>query len=112
VVISRIFVFVTALNILFAAIDWTGPGRFLFGLALGVVIPGWAIVGRLKLHDAALEVGLSIASSVAILILCAQALITIHFWHLTAFDLVLSFAVLPSLLYQSQWPLSYGGWRR
>jgi hypothetical protein len=111
-VVSRLFVFITVMNILFAAAGWTGSVRYLFGLALGVAIPGWAIVGRLKLHYAALEVGLSIATSVAILIISAQTLITIHFWHLTAFDIVLSVAVLPSLLNQSHWPLSYRGWRR
>jgi hypothetical protein len=112
VVVSRIFVFIAVMNILFAAIDWTGPVRYLFGLALGVAIPGWAIVGRLNLRYAALELGLSIATSLALLIVCAQVLITIHFWHLTAFDIVLSVAVLPSLLYQSRWPVPYRWWRR
>jgi hypothetical protein len=112
VMVSRLFVIVTVMNILFAAIDWTSSVRYLFGLALGVAIPGWAIVGRLKLRDAALEVGLSVATSVAILIVSAQLLITAHLWHLTAYDIVLSLAVLPSLLHQSQWPLSYRGWRR
>lgn len=112
VAVSRCFVYVTVLNILFAAIDWTGPVRYLFGLALGVAIPGWAIVGRFHLHDAALEIGLSIASSVALLIISAQVLITIHFWHLTAYDIVLSLAVLPSLLVQAKWPLTYKRWRR
>ena len=106
VAVSRLFVFISVMNILFAAIDWTGPIRYLFGLALGVAIPGWAIIGRFKLHNAALEVGLSIATSIALLIVSAQALITIHFWHLTAYDIVLSIAVLPSLLVQSHWPLS------
>jgi hypothetical protein len=106
VAVSRLFVFISVMNILFAAIDWTGPIRYLFGLALGVAMPGWAIIGRFKLHNAALEVGLSIATSIALLIVSAQALITIHFWHLTAYDIVLSIAVLPSLLVQSHWPLS------
>lgn len=112
VAVSRLFVFMTVMNILFAAIDWTGPVRYLFGLALGVAIPGWAIIGRFNLRYAALEVGLSIATSVALLIVSAQVLITIHFWHLTAYDIALSVAVLPSLLVQSHWPLSYRGWRR
>ena len=112
VVVSRLFVVITALNIFLAVIDVTGPVRYLFGLALGVAIPGWAIVGRFKLHDAALEVGLSIATSVALLIISAQVLITVHFWHLTVYDVVLSFAVLPSLLTQSHWPLSTSRWRR
>ncbi len=112
IAVSRLFVFIAVMNILFAAIDWTGPVRYLFGLALGVAIPGWAIVGRLKLHNAALEVGLSIATSLALLIISAQALITFHIWHLTAYDIVLSLAVLPSLLIQSHWPVPYRGWRR
>jgi hypothetical protein len=109
VVVSRIFVFVTVLNIFNAVIGWTSPVRYLCGLALGIAIPSWAIIGRLKLDDVALEAGLSLATSVAILIVSAQVLITIHFWHLTAFDVLLSFAVLPSLLHQSLWPLS--NWR-
>jgi hypothetical protein len=110
--VSRLFVYVTVLNAFWVLIGVTGPPRYLCGLVLGVAIPGWAIVGRLKLHYAALEIGLSIATSLAILIVSAQVLITIHFWHLTIFDLVLSVAVLPSLLYQSGWPLSYRWWRR
>jgi hypothetical protein len=112
VVVSRFFVFITVMNILFAAIDWTSPVRYFVGLTLGLAIPGWAIVGRFNLRYAALEIGLSIATSVAILIISAQVLITVHYWHLTAFDIALSVAVLPSLLFQSRWPLIYRWWRR
>jgi hypothetical protein len=111
VLVSRFFVFVTALNLLLVIIGVTGPVRYLCGLILGVAIPGWAIVGRLKLHYAALEVGLSIASSLAILIVSAQVLITIHYWHLSIFDVVLSIVVLPSLLSMSRWPIPWRGRR-
>jgi hypothetical protein len=112
VLVSRLFLFVTLLNLLLVVTGVTGPARYLCGLILGVAIPGWAIVGRLKLHYAALEVGLSLASSLAILIVSAQVLITVHYWHLTVFDVVLSIAVLPSLLFQSRWPLSRWRLRR
>jgi len=103
VVISRAFVVVVVVNLLFDAFDLTGSLRFLFGLSLGVAIPGWSIVGLLNMRNVALEIGLSIAASLSTILVSAQLLITIHFWHLALYEAVLCCACLPSLLIQSRW---------
>jgi uncharacterized membrane protein len=79
-----------------------GPGRLVLGLILGFLIPGWALVGLLKLGNAWLEVSLTLAVSLALLMVVAQILITANTWHLVAFEDVVCVACLPSLVWQSQ----------
>jgi uncharacterized membrane protein len=78
-----------------------GPVRFFLGLILGVFVPGWSIIGYLKLKNAGLEISLSIATSLALVMVCAQIMITSHLWHLVAFEEILSIACLIPLLHQS-----------
>jgi hypothetical protein len=82
-----------------------GSVRFVFGLVLGIAIPGWSIVGLLRLRYAALEIGLTMATSFALIMVSAQILITAHLWHLVAFEEFICMLCLPSLLWQSrrQW---------
>jgi O-antigen/teichoic acid export membrane protein len=82
--------------------DLHGPVRLACGLALGVVIPGWSVVGPLKLENAALEVGLTVAVSLALLMLSAQVLMTINAWHLVALQEATCLICLPSLIWQSR----------
>ncbi len=100
---SRAFVIVVVVNLLFDSLGVTGTWRFLFGLLFGVAIPGWSLVGLMKLRNVALEISLSIAASLAIILVSAQLLITLHFWHLGLYEAVLCFVCLPSLLAQSRW---------
>jgi uncharacterized membrane protein len=85
-----------------------GPVRIVLGLILGVVIPGWCVVGFLKLDNAPLEVGLTLAVSLSLIMLIAQVLITINLWHLVAFEEVLCVICLPFLVYQTKGPLLFG----
>jgi hypothetical protein len=78
-----------------------GPARILLGLILGVVIPGWCVVASLKLDNTALELGLTMAVSLSILMLLAQILITVKLWHLVALEEVTAIACSPLLLYQA-----------
>jgi len=78
-----------------------GLVRQLVGLAFCLVVPGWAIVGPLRLHDAALEVGLTVAASLASLMVAAQLAMTFEAWHLTAVEVVVCVACLPSLVWQA-----------
>jgi hypothetical protein len=103
VVTSRALVVVVVVNLLFDALNLSGSLRFLFGLLLGVAIPGWSIVGLLNLRNVALEISLTIAASLSTILVSAQLLITIHFWQLGLFEAVLCCACLPSLLFQSRW---------
>jgi len=80
-----------------------GPLRFVLGLVFGVVVPGWSIVGLLRLDNAALEIGLSVAVSLALLLVVAQILMTVHLWHLGALEMVMCLACIPSLVRQLSW---------
>ncbi len=75
--------------------------RFAVGLVFGLAAPGWAIVGWLRLRSVALEVGLSLAMSLTVIMLGAQILMTAHLWHLAGFEIVLGVLCLPSLLGQA-----------
>jgi hypothetical protein len=75
-----------------------GPIRFVAGLILGLVIPGWSVVGWVRLKNAALEVSLTMAASLAMIMIAAQVLITINLWHLDGLEIVTCVVCLPSLL--------------
>ena len=77
-----------------------GPVRLVLGLILGLVVPGWSVVGLLRLANAALEVGLTVAVSLASCMVVAQVLLTVHAWHLVVFQEVTCVLCLPSLIWQ------------
>ena len=81
--------------------DVHGPIRFTFGLILGVVVPGWSLVGLLRLGNIALEISLSFAVGLAVMLLVAQLLLTVHQWHLIAAEEVIALLCLPSLVWQA-----------
>lgn len=110
--VSKVFVYITLANIVLAALDVTGSVRFVLGLVLGVAIPGWSIVGLIHFRDTALEVALTMAASFAVVMVGAQILITIHFWHLEAFEIFLCLVCLPSLMYQAKWTWFLEWWDR
>jgi hypothetical protein len=108
---SKVFVYITLANILLALLDVSGSIRYVLGLLLGLAIPGWSIVGLIHFRDTALEIALSMAASLAIVMVGAQLLVTLHFWHLEAFEVFLCLACLPSLMHQAKWHWTHV-WRR
>ncbi|HVA71038.1 MAG TPA: hypothetical protein VNF08_06920 [Acidimicrobiales bacterium] len=79
-----------------------GPVRLVLGLILGVVIPGWCVVGLLRLDNVALEFGLTAAVSLSLLMVTAQILMTIDLWHLIALEEVTCVVCLPFLIFQAR----------
>jgi uncharacterized membrane protein len=79
-----------------------GPSRFVLGLLLGVVTPGWSVVGLLKLRNAALEVGLSIAGSLAIIMVAGQMMLTLNLWHPVAFEELTCVICAPFLVWHAR----------
>jgi hypothetical protein len=77
-----------------------GPARFCGGLVLGLVLPGWSIIGLLHLRRIPLEFGLTIATSLALFTVVAQLLITFHSWELTTVEVVACAVCAPSLAWQ------------
>jgi hypothetical protein len=86
VFVSGVLVIVDLANLVMTVTGTHGPVRFTLGLTLGLFIPGWSIVGFLNLRNAALEFALSMGSSLAILLIAAQTMTLINFWHLGAFE--------------------------
>jgi hypothetical protein len=79
-----------------------GPWRFVLGLVFALTTPGWSLVGLVHLRSSALETGLSIASSLALIMLCAQVMMTMGLWHPVALEEALCVACAPSLIWQSR----------
>jgi len=77
------------------------PARVACGLAFCVVVPGWAIVGPLRLNRAPLELGLTVAASLCALMVVAQLATSIGGWHLEFLQLLVCGLCLPSLLWLS-----------
>jgi uncharacterized membrane protein len=100
--ISKVLLIIDILNFSLTVAQVAGPTRFILGLILVIVIPGWSLVGLLKLRRAGLEFSLSMAVSLALLMIIAQILMTFHLWHLGALELVVCLLCLPSLAWQSQ----------
>jgi hypothetical protein len=98
---TQVLVAVDIANLVMAFANTHGPVRFFLGLLFGVLVPGWSIIGYLKLNNAALEIGLSVATSLATIMTCAQIMITLDLWHLVAFEEILCIACLIPLLHQS-----------
>ena len=90
---------------LYAAVtDLHGTIRLVLGLALVLVVPGWSVVGLLRLADPMLEAGLTLAVSLALYVVAAQVLLTLHAWHLVALQEAVSVACIPLLLWQIMLP--------
>jgi uncharacterized membrane protein len=91
--------------LVFAFANLHGPVRLVLGLVLGAVVPGWSVVGLLKLGNVALEVGLTVAVSLALLMVAAQVLLAAHAWHLVVLQEVTGLVCLPPLAWQFLRPL-------
>jgi len=78
-----------------------GVAREVFGLAFCLTVPGWSIVGLLRLDNPPLEVGLTMAAGLSSLVVVAQLAITLRAWHLDALQVLICALCLPSLCYQA-----------
>jgi hypothetical protein len=104
--LSRVLLLVDITIFFLTVADVHGVLRFLLGLILGVVIPGWSVVGLLKLNNAALEISLTIASSLSLVMIAAQIFITVNLWHPIVLEELTCLLCAPALAVQSRMPLS------
>jgi hypothetical protein len=103
--LSRALLLVDVAIFFMTVADVHGGLRFVLGLILGVVIPGWSVVGLLKLNNAALETALTLASSLTLVMVAAQIFITLNFWHPIVLEEVTCLLCAPALVAQSRMPL-------
>lgn len=71
---------VDALALGLTALGTTGPVRMLLGLAFLLAVPGWAVVGYLRLAWPAAEVSLTVAASLAVTLLGSEVMLWVHAW--------------------------------
>lgn len=102
VVISATLLVVDVLLLALVLSDTVGPWRFVFGMVFAITTPGWSLVGLLQLRNGALEIGLSLALSVALVMICAQVMMTLQLWHPVALEELMCVACAPSLVLQSK----------
>jgi hypothetical protein len=100
--ISRVLLLVDLAVFFMTIVDGHGVLRYVLGLVLGVVIPGWSVVGLLKLNNAALEIALTIAVSLAMVMVAAQILVTLKLWHPLVLEEFTCLLCAPALVVQSQ----------
>ena len=105
--LSTLLLFVDLFMASMVAVNLHGPVRVFGGLLFCLTVPGWSIVGPLRRNRAPRELALSMAAGLCALMVVAQLAVTLGFWHLTFFQLVVCVLCLPSLLWQSlerRWP--------
>ncbi len=100
--IAAFAVFVDLAGLLATAVNEHGPTRMILGLALALFLPGLAIIPPLRLAQPILEFSLIIAVSLATNLVVAQVLLSVHEWHLVAFQEVLSLVIAPSMVWQAR----------
>lgn len=83
--------------LLLSLIGVGGPVRFALGVLFALLVPGWSIVGHLRLGSVALEFGLTVATSLATLMALAQLMMTAHLWHPVVLEEALAVACAVAL---------------
>jgi hypothetical protein len=91
---------VDAFVLFLAVADAHGAARLVLGLAMIVAIPGWSIIGLLRLNDPALEIGLTVAVSLALYTVVAQILLALNAWHLVGLQEAVGVLCVPLLMWQ------------
>ena len=86
--VAKTLLVVDVAAIVLATFHIYGSFRFVISLAFGLAVPGWSIVGFLRIRETALLVALSIASSLCIEMVLGEALLA-WWWHLQVFELIL-----------------------
>ncbi len=100
-IISTVLVLIDIATFVMTMTNVHGPGRFFCGLVFGLAIPGWSVVGLLKLKNAALEVGLTLATSLSLIMILAQIMMTVNLWHPIVLQESIGLLCLPSLVWQA-----------
>ena len=68
-----------------------GTLRYVAALIFGFTVPGWSVVGFLKIRDVALLVSLTLATSLAAELVLGEFLLA-RWWHLQLFEMMLGAA--------------------
>jgi uncharacterized membrane protein len=89
--ITAIVLAVDVVALLLAVMQAHGSLRFVVSLAFGLLVPGWSVVGFLRIKDVALLVSLTIAVSLAIELIVGEIMLG-RWWHLQLAEMGLAAA--------------------
>src|ERR1700731_3043962 len=89
--ITAIVLAVDVVALLLAVMQTHGSLRFVVSLAFGLSVPGWSVVGFLRIKDVALLVSLTIAVSLAIELIVGEIMLG-RWWHLQLAEMGLAAA--------------------
>jgi hypothetical protein len=76
-----------------------GPFRFVVTMIFSLTVPGWSVVGFLKIRDVAWIVSLCVATSLALEMVLGEILLA-WWWHLQIFEMLLAGACAAMLVWQ------------
>jgi hypothetical protein len=75
---------VDIISVALVAAGQVGPVRFAVTLIAVLTVPGWAVVAHLDLRWPAAEVALTLAISLAVLLVMGQSMMGLRAWHPSA----------------------------
>ena len=75
---------VDVISLVMVAAGHVGPARVAVALTAILSVPGWAVVAHLDLRWPAAEVALTLATSLAVLLVVGQLMISLRAWHPSA----------------------------
>jgi uncharacterized membrane protein len=78
---TAVLLIVDVTELVLVAAGVGGTVRFVAGMVTGLAVPGWALVSHLDLRWPAAEIALSLAGSLAVLLLVAQLMVITRQWH-------------------------------
>lgn len=100
--LSTVLLALSVVVLVLTVVGVDGPIRFVLGLVFGLTVPGWSIVGFLDLKSPPLEMGLSVAVSLAIIMVAAQLMMTWNLWHPVTLEEVMCVTCGLSLAFQAR----------
>jgi archaellum biogenesis protein FlaJ (TadC family) len=101
--VTETLLLVDVVTVIFSAVHLQGSLRFVVALIFGLVVPGWSVVGFLKIRDVALLISLSIATSLSVEMVLGEAMLA-WWWHLQIFELILGIVCASLLVLQLRIP--------
>ena len=98
--VSLVLAVIDAAVLVLTLTDSHGPVRYVLGLVFGFVVPGWCVVGWMALREPFVEASLTLGVSISSVMILAQVLLSIHWWHLALCEDLLALVCLPILILQ------------
>ena len=110
--VTRFLLLVDVTAMLLDVFQVHGSFRFAVSLLFSLTVPGWSVVGFLRIREAAWLVALCVATSLALEIVLGEIVLA-WWWHLQVLEIFVALVCATLLVQQlRQSPASHGGIHR